>query len=79
MSEWIKCSERLPDCDGYTKYLAVNTAGYMAIFNELTTTYHPPEVAPIHTLTGWLSELGRIDAVIGSVTHWQPLPPPPGD
>ena len=79
MSEWIKCSERMPYFDGDTKVLAVNTAGYIAICNEITSCSQPPDVAPIETLTGWLSELGRLDAVIGSVTHWMPLPEPPKD
>ena len=77
MSEWISVKDQLPDIGGGASYLGVNCNGYIAIFNSISAQQQPPEVAPIETLTGWLTELGRTDAVIGMLTHWMPLPLPP--
>jgi hypothetical protein len=65
MSEWIKCSERLPDDsqDGYAVIVAThNSAG--RFLSEVDV---------------WCKGRKTFDYWGKKVTHWQPLPPPPAE
>ena len=67
MSEWIKCSERLPDdsYDGRAVIVAAKTrSGNGALISETDS---------------WCKTRKTFDFWKSSVTHWQPLPPPPAE
>lgn len=64
MSNWIKCSERLPNKDG--SYLCVHNDGDDSIV-ILCDTYAGESVW-IHDDYSYNSD---------NITHWQPLPAPP--
>lgn len=77
MSDWIKCSDRLPD-DG----VCVIGSGWNfrdeAKGRWVEPTIYSAEDADFHPLTG--DDLGNVVADFdGSMepTHWQPLPAPP--
>jgi hypothetical protein len=67
MSNWIKCSERLPE-EGAGRYLVLLNGAY-----PLVGTY---------MLHRWSADVSTLDASIdvgidSEVTHWQHLPEPP--
>lgn len=72
MSEWIKCSERVPDSSSDVtvfseKYGVVN--GY----------YWPGGEYVEGEKYKWYVCCGVAEEIACDVTHWQPLPPPPQD
>ena len=70
MSEWIKCSERLPD-ETYPygchtdDVLCRTRAGKFVIAMLARTTTGP----------AWYDQ----NSLERDITHWQPLPPPPAE
>lgn len=68
MSNWIKCSERLPESCGHNAwskskqvYVMHNDCQFTAVLNTETTTWH----------------CFFSNRVISSVTHWSDLMPSP--
>ena len=70
MSEWISCSERLPD--GAQRVL-VNTKYCGRLVCGLSGNYDDNDNF-IPRRWGCINE---IDFELNEVTHWMPLPPPP--
>lgn len=69
MSNWIKCSERLPG-EGQCVVIANIVKGY---FDETAVvTYHPPHFR----IKDGLDSLTQINIVF-EATHWMPLPEAP--
>jgi len=64
MSDWIKCSERMPDSDDCW-VLAVTSSG------DVFTAFYS------YRFEYWDDGCSYED--IKDITHWQPLPPPPKD
>lgn len=69
MSEWIKCSERMPDKD--SKVIAYTSFGQIIFgMHYRWKKYELQALDPlVSECTSWQ----------GSVTHWMPLPEPPTD
>lgn len=73
MSEWISVKERLPEYG--ERVLVVSRVADLAVSYVDTMSYDPEEgICP----EGWYTDDGwpRKD---DEVTHWQPLPEPPGE
>ena len=73
MSNWIKCSERLPETG-----MSVNVWGFLG--SEHAPSAHEAFLSRTKTIR-WKSvrsdPLTEDWMIIRNVTHWQPLPPPP--
>lgn len=65
MSEWIKCSDSMPNDDGSDDWILV----YVSTGSI--------EMALYDALDGFTD--GDCYSFFGKVTHWQPLPSPPKD
>lgn len=76
MSEWIKCSDRLPN--GNQDVLLSDgqwfSVGYVSLRRSppSESDWSPSNVEPTYEGTGWV----RFDF---KPTHWMPLPAPPAD
>jgi hypothetical protein len=70
MSEWIKCSDRLPDknaqvlCFNGGKLFGSYTLGEIRTDSDGCTAWH-------------IFGVNENNAGFGNVTHWMPLPEPP--
>ena len=82
MSDWIRVEDRLPEEN--TPVLA-GWAGWYSIFEY---TYIDEDAgwqwAIGYQVLGWVEELGKLDVDAEwdddyEITHWQPLPEPPGE
>jgi len=65
MGNWIRCSERMPECDGWDHAAVIVSEGC----NSLIAYYSKHEFKFLHEPFG--------EPVGNKVTHWQPLPEPP--
>jgi hypothetical protein len=70
MSEWIKCSDRLPDLGPGDNECSDNVLAYQVYFGSrmLQAFYSRDDEL-------WYDQGG--DPLDGDVTHWMPLPSPP--
>lgn len=81
MSEWIKCSERLPEVgvyvlayiDGEIEPCVCCLENKKSLFDEHTTEWEPSFTH--YETAGYDHVISDIDQ--GKVTHWMPLPQPP--
>ncbi len=64
MSQWVKCSERMPEAIG--EYLVAYKWMNRWIYQKVITFAHLSEYT---NEMGWNSNL--------EITHWMPLPEPP--
>lgn len=75
MSEWIKCSERMPEWQGTQCLVWIKRTGRFG--RDLSTVavaeYWVYEPGTHDAETGWYSD--DLDTV--EPTHWMPLPEPP--
>lgn len=69
MSEWIKCSERMPEFD-------IDVQVYCKDTEEQFVAYHRND-GLFHYAT--YEKGGRYINIVCEPTHWQPLPEPPND
>ncbi|WP_390902376.1 DUF551 domain-containing protein [Winslowiella toletana] len=65
MSNWIRCSERLPECDDWDHAAVIVSEGR----NSFIAYYNRHDCKFLHEPFG--------ESVGNKVTHWQPLPEPP--
>lgn len=72
MSEWIKCSERLPDFASDDPTCTDFVLVYQTHFGSRFAQALHDSVDSV-----WYDEQGEI--VDGEVSHWMPLPSPPED
>lgn len=70
MSEWIKCSERMPEIG--RRVLIVQHGKYVS-----SATLYQWEAAK--TEKGRKPRFEDFRGIVSDVTHWQPLPSPPED
>jgi hypothetical protein len=73
MTEWIKCSERLPKSDEIVLVFTRDRETYVAIWNKIWRDSDRHD---------WNIRCDCVDAEGNSgfeVTHWMPLPDPPHD
>lgn len=77
MSEWIKCSERLPKEAPVMVCFLEPRFGVMT--QEIGVAYydHPDDYENPDDAQGWLFWLNDKEILGGGVTHWMPLPPAP--
>ncbi len=78
MSEWIKCSDRLPICNHEctTDHCEVSDTVLVTDANSL------PSLGTAHLMDSgyWKVYSGEHDFMMPeNVTHWMPLPTPPTD
>lgn len=73
MSEWIKCSDRMPDNDNY-----VLAADFANKYSACTPNYQVACYGDWVGSTEWDDGDGN-GLNMELVTHWMPLPEPPKD
>lgn len=72
MSEWIKCSDRIPELAADDTEASDFVLVYQTYFGSRFAQALHGRVDVV-----WYDEQGEI--VDGEVTHWMPLPSPPED
>lgn len=72
MSDWIKCSERLPESKGFVLARSIG-----AIDDESQTGTLVLYYSPLFKESERFHSMHRVTHV--TVTHWMPLPAPPQD
>ena len=72
MSEWISVKERLPEEDRQVLISCKNKAMFVAAFQQM---YFSGEI--VWHVSGPLGANRKV--ATDRVTHWMPLPPPPGE
>lgn len=77
MSEWIKCSERLPDPNDLVFVDSANQAGIGFINSDLSCSFASGPLF-MDSKEGWQID-GGFENGDHPATQWQPLPPPPAD
>lgn len=71
MSEWIKCSERMPEKGPHVWVFCVRGAWWQQqAWLDQDGKWRSGSFCPTCGFTGG-------DFIMGDVTHWIPLPPPP--
>lgn len=75
MSEWIKCSERMPDLSGVYPACSIDPQRSYEADNWIEMLYRFDKEAKKGE-TPWQHSSGFYD---GGITHWMPLPSPPED
>jgi len=78
-SEWIKCSDRLPENDqNVLVYHSEDFHITVGDFERDNVSYYiESDGSKFYTDDGWETEISW--AQRGKVTHWMPLPNPPLD
>lgn len=76
MSDWIKCSERMPD-DG--QIVAIINAGHGEIYEAATVTRSGTHFILMDGLEASNYDGGAVVTLSMEATHWMPLPEPPKD
>jgi len=77
MSDWIKCSDRLPDLEGKPDYSCSELVIAFTIFGHVRPMYYARQMynkTEKGRVPRWEDMQGRIES---EPTHWQPLPAPP--